>query len=638
MPESLSPPGVAPVASVPDSRGRATAWIAAGVLVGVSAARWQGFVYPNYLGSVIFQSGVLALLLVLAYPTRSVYPPRRALAMLLLGGYAAYSLASALWAPTPRLSVIGSLHMLFAVGWALALGYMLRERRDVRTVLRALFLAGAAAAVVALVRIGLDMAAYGYRPVTLDVVEHVQGHRNYLAMFLLAPMLLGLADLLTPWLTNGAGRGRSLELPAPLVGAGVGVMLVAFVTCKAWGGAVGLCAGLLCIFLARASWRARGLVLAGTVAGAVVLLIILNLPPVTQSLMKNAQGTRWFMWKGAVAMAADHPVVGWGSGMFMFHFADYKPTEVMRYGWLTSITLYPHNELLLVLVEGGLIGLALYLLGHLAVVGRFLKTAEGSDLPARIAAWALFGGLAAMFLHGLVEVALRFWAPAAMYWTLLGLLIAIPQLEDGQKRVLRPDKRRDRDPTLFAGASLGVLALAVGTVGCGALAEWSLKGALVGRRVTSEEYLQRQEEAASLSRYLPDYMVALRSRADELRERARLPEAIAAYAEIERVAPGYGPVRRLLGLLHFENARRLAATDPEAARRELAQAQTFLTRAAAQYPFDPLTRFDLARVWRASGNRIEAANELDRAAALCKPDNPLLARIRTMRQSLESDR
>ena len=119
----------------------AAAWVAAVVLVAVSVARWRGFLYPNYLGGVLFQCGVLALLLVWCWrrDMLSAGTGAGSLTTGLLGAYALVSVISCLWAPTPRLAAVGSIPVLFCVAWALALGRLLRDRAHLQLVASAIF-------------------------------------------------------------------------------------------------------------------------------------------------------------------------------------------------------------------------------------------------------------------------------------------------------------------------------------------------------------------------------------------------------------------------------------------------------------------------------------------------------------------
>ena len=66
------------------------------------------------------------------------------------------------------------------------------------------------------------------------------------------------------------GLDPALQLPAPVVFAGLLVMLPTFALCKSFGALIGLGVGLTCVFASRLSRRARWMVLAALVGLAAV--------------------------------------------------------------------------------------------------------------------------------------------------------------------------------------------------------------------------------------------------------------------------------------------------------------------------------------------------------------------------------
>jgi O-antigen ligase len=588
------------------------------VVLGVCAAKWSGFAYAHYLAAVIFQGGALAVLLIWAWPRRLPIGSWRALqpAACVFCAYAGYSLASSVWAPESRLAAIGSLPMFFGVTWALGLGHLLSDRRHTRLILRAMFAAGMIAALAGLLYVLLSnhgkwigckwmSQVHGlkdfFRSLWLDrssELELVEGHRNFLATFLLPPLVMGLADLLTPLLTRPARRGATLGLPAAVLWPCLLLMLGVFALCQSWGALVGLGVGLTCVVAAQLTPRARWGLLACFVALAVGAFICLSRPGVQARLMQSHQATRWFMWQGAARMILDRPIFGWGSGMFVLRFADYKPTSAMEFGWLGNITIYPHDELLLVAAEGGLIALGLYLAGHFFAMRGHLRKAQAQEAPLRIAAWAMFGGFLAMFMHGLVEVSLRFWAPAGAYWTLLGVMIASGRSDAPAPAGARYGSRADAW-TLFVTVSVMVTAAVVGVVYSGARAEWLLRGASSERKDRVRDF----GEAARFSRYVRAYMVALTGRAGAEWGSGNETAAITEYEEIERTAPGYGPVRRILATLYSDQARKLRSSAPRAAMADLGRAEEWIELAIRQDPYDVDSRLLHAELLIQSSNR-----------------------------------
>lgn len=114
------------------------------------------------------------------------------------------------------------------------------------------------------------------------------------------------------------------------------------------------------------------------------------------------------MLRDTLAMIADRPWQGWGYGGFEYDFQHFRvsqasPTQV------TEIARHPHNEILLWVVEGGLIGLTgmtLVLIG----LGTIVRQAIKRDRSALIAGHRMAGvttalGIAAlpMAIHSLLE-------------------------------------------------------------------------------------------------------------------------------------------------------------------------------------------------------------------------------------------
>ena len=588
-------------------RGPWAAMAAAVMLVLLPFARWEGFDYAHYAGGVLFQISVLGLLLIWGYRGRA--PGRegwRRGAVVLLAGYAALSAVSWLWAPARRLAAIGSIPVLFSVAWALCLGVMLRRREDLRLVLRAVFVSGTLASVIALCWV------YSWGGKSGDV-EQVFGHRNYLAIFLLPPMLLGAAEVMGYFASRRSPRGGPLRLHAVVVVPCMSLMLFVMAVCVSAGAMLGLAAGAGCLVVSRVSRRKRRWIVYAVCVVALAGILVASLPATGEWLLSRAggshfwksQATRLFMWRGTVRMIAERPLSGWGTGMFMPRFAEFKPTEPMRYGALTSITLYPHNELLLVVVEGGLLALVLYACGIFAAAGSCVRAAEKArDEGERLIGWAVFAGFTAMFVQGLVSVALRFWAPSALYWTLVGVMLAHRHCAEGTENVeVQAGPWHLLDFLKFAVAAVVVAGAAWWVVYSGARAEWLMGSHCSGGSVPGRVCAERLSEAVQHSRYVPDYLRGLHRRALQLRAIGELDAAIAACEEMDGIAPGLGPTRRMLGDLCLEKAALDRSDNADRRTGLLKRARAALDRALDQNPYDPFTHLVYAEVALAAPSR-----------------------------------
>ena len=689
--------------SAPPSAGAWPAALVIGLtLLIISVAKFSGFARPHYAAALVLQAGALLLLLVEAFPWRNRPQPYRGMpAAWFFALYACCCVLSWYWAPDGfrYLSAIGSVTAVQGVVWALLVSRLVRDARSLKWVLRAVVAAGTIAALAGILYVAIYHSS-GRPPLwtrvfsegaatlneefsaALDRIEQVQGHRNFLAIFLLPPLLICLSELFAKPLTRGASAHGFLRWPAWLTMSAMAAMLIALALCKSWGSLIGAGAGAVCLLAMRLSRRWRLTLLAAALALAVVAVGALASSGVQQRMVSKSQGTRLFMWKGTVRMIQERPLLGWGTGMFMPFFPDYKPTEPMRYGWLGAQTIYPHDEPLLVGVEVGLLGLTLYLAAHLLAAGGFVRREGATQNPAlRLAGWAILAGALAMFLHGLVEIALRFWAPAAMYWTMIGLLMALPC-------IIQPPEAPRRPPNRIVGAvgfGLAILIAAImgnWLIGSGARSEW-LMGA-GSRNLTVKRYAEAQLEAACSSRYIPDTLVALGFRArmlaqaaDRAKSLGAYQEAISACKDIYAISLGYiiqghrgGPVRRLLAATYLEQARTVGPTDPEAGWAALRLAGDMCREAIRQNPYDASNRmlmssillqesdrnlpqaieqlqqgaaapnatawthYRLAALLADAGRRDEALAELERAQKVEKKDEPLAQEIESMRKRL----
>lgn len=130
-------------------------------------------------------------------------------------------------------------------------------------------------------------------------------------------------------------------------------------------------------------------------ASAAVLFALVVLPETIARQRIGDSGTVLFrlnLWKVALSMAADRPLVGAGFGSFGSSLGDYQREITMGYQVRISATPV-HNTVLSVLVELGAIGLALYL-GALVAMFRRARTAALHFWGREEAVWvAVFLGV-----------------------------------------------------------------------------------------------------------------------------------------------------------------------------------------------------------------------------------------------------
>jgi len=160
------------------------------------------------------------------------------------------------------------------------------------------------------------------------------------------------------------------------------------------------------------------------------------------SLVKLQDGTvraRLTIWKATGKMVAEHPVAGTGLGSYWLAFPAYRPrdyrTDRERYGLIGTEPYHAHSDLLETVAETGLLGLAAY--GWFLVAFTLMMVRAWRRTPERY--WRLWlaglgTGATALFLQGLVGVAMRWSGPAGMWWLVLGLAAATTRIAAREAR------------------------------------------------------------------------------------------------------------------------------------------------------------------------------------------------------------
>jgi hypothetical protein len=175
--------------------------------------------------------------------------------------------------------------------------------------------------------------------------------------------------------------------------------------------------------LAAMRWRDRGVVAASAVAAVAATALVLLAPGAveidtrTQDSLDKATSGRFDLVTGALAMARDRPVWGFGSGSFA---ERYRERENVRSDRVAAIS---HTIPLTVAAEQGLIGLLAYLALMASVFallfrGLPARMRRGPPTIADVAAAAVAAAFCALVLHTLVYAA---FLEDPLTWTLLAI-------------------------------------------------------------------------------------------------------------------------------------------------------------------------------------------------------------------------
>lgn len=207
------------------------------------------------------------------------------------------------------------------------------------------------------------------------------------------PAALGgaLVVALAAALAGASGRDRS-RIAALAYGAAALAAAAGLVATRSIGAAIGAFAGAgVAALLFGRGWP-RGRLVALVVVSLVVLAAVVALRPPEALALSGADSSvalRLGNWRGAALVAREEPITGVGLGAFRSLYP-----EVRRGG--DSETAYAHNSWLQLVAEGGLVALALLVLGAVAFWRR-------RPPPGDAASALVFAGVAAFVAHNLVD-------------------------------------------------------------------------------------------------------------------------------------------------------------------------------------------------------------------------------------------
>lgn len=331
----------------------------------------------------------------------------------------------------------------------------------------------------------------GAGPVTR--VHSTLGHADYLGNFLLytTPLSLGLA-------LASSGRERRIAIMA----AGLSVLAIAFSgTRGAW---VGLVVGII-VYAAltlpgvtskwhktpgRTMWRRAGLAF----IGILLLIGIIGISPASRNIALRARSFisegftgagRTLLWKDAIRMVRDYPIVGCGPEGFRKAFLPYKSIELARFSPKIN-NESSHNSYLDAALAYGLPGAILYV----AVIASAFALLLGARRRAtgkrwRIISTALIAALAAVVVHNFfifdqLTTGLYFFAFAALAQVVANTIAASNVADTPAKQT--NDSARQRSSPTTAHRLAPLLAVVGGAIFIAAL-WYSITMALADRAI-----------------------------------------------------------------------------------------------------------------------------------------------------------
>jgi O-antigen ligase len=435
------------------------------------------------------------------------------------------------------------------------------------------------------------------------------GNRNFAAGYLAISFPIGCA-----WLATIAQRQQRLSirwLVWWLIAANyAGLLMVAMVAAESRG-------AILALALATACWGAMQLrPLARWIVGATACIAIVGFafsPPVQHSVAKLWKSdVRPMIWLGTVRTIADAPLAGHGPDSFLRVYPAHRPPEYFDRPKAAVVTDHAHNEFLEIAAESGLFGLLAFF-AVLAAGGRAARVAvrAAASKELRLLTWGVTVGVAALLLHNLVDINMRFAPNQTLFWIGLGWLGAAMGMARVEQRApteyrLRPFARLVAWPVL--------LFIFVFGVGRPIVSDWCFRQGILalheGQAARDEELVEEAEDDLALvTRIDPDRVEAWRQLgmvAETLHHREL---AVAAFRMAHKLAPDYANLNGELATLLALNGQY------DEAATLLTRATRIQPRNATNYAWLGYVRLRLgqpgaARTALKEAFRLEPANQL----------------------------
>jgi O-antigen ligase len=178
-------------------------------------------------------------------------------------------------------------------------------------------------------------------------------------------------------------------------------------------------------------WGGRRAVaaVAGLAAVGGLALIPLSRHPRFADLLNLSSGTSFIrvqLWRSALKMFADHPILGVGLDNFLY---AYRGKYILPEAWEEPNLPHAHNIFLDALTRLGLLGLIVFTTLFISFFSLARQTLRGlTDPDLRVLTIGLIASMVNMLAHGLVDTGYWFVDLAFVFMMTLGLMSAIHRL------------------------------------------------------------------------------------------------------------------------------------------------------------------------------------------------------------------
>jgi len=247
---------------------------------------------------------------------------------------------------------------------------------------------------------------------------------EYLAMIIPLIFALLLHNLKNKKLMLVYGVSLFITLTALLFTYGIGPWL---------GLASGIILLLFLLVKRKAFMAGAGLIVAGSL---LVLLLFPSSSPARKirnitSPFNVSSAERFRVWDRSLRMIGNKPVFGVGWEAFDTAQRQYDPLK-------RRASCHTHNNFLNIGVETGLIGLGVFLWVVVVIFAQGIITLRNTrDIYLKTLNCGIMASLAAFLVSGMTDYSLGYSVIATLFYFLTGLLFAIPNLENSDRRESR---------------------------------------------------------------------------------------------------------------------------------------------------------------------------------------------------------
>ncbi len=505
--------------------------------------------------------------------------------------FLAVSLLTTIRSPYINMSMQWLLSILFAIIFFYLLLSLIRNEKEISSVLGLLFCLGVIEAIIALGQFFLS---------GLPRAKGTFSNPNFLALYITATGSLGLGTLL-------AKGSLSLPLPRPLVGFSLIIILLAIMTTGSRGGLIVLSLILIFFFWIRFGKKSFWAVL------LLIAAISLIPSPIHDRIFHAGIGDslRPEVWKVSLKEMLYHPM-GIGPGIYNYLSYQYDlPIEgaVTRYGKRAGST---HNDYLQIGVELGLAGLTVFLIGLFKFANRLRKALILPDyLGQKGFLWGLSGGIIAILIHTALDAILHEPALVILLTTYSAIFLI---LERGHSNIrattISPLPIRHRSLIIGIAALIGLLIIRPTFA-------WYLigDGNMALEKGDIPYATRRFEQALIFDKGNAYYHDALAyTYFSEYKLTGDLETFNKAVSELKYASslnPLEGKFPAAIGTLYFDLAGKV--NDPSKRSEALRKALAYYQDAAKLHPFFPFRYNDLGLVYKNLNEYEIAIRQFERA-------------------------